>query len=58
MNIEEMYPRRAHRQFTSMAREMQDEIKRAREPKLKAMLRNSARVLNNLANTFENFDER
>jgi len=58
MNIEEQYPRRARRQFTSIAKEMRDEVKRAREPQLRAMLENSAEVLNNLAKTFSDYEIR
>jgi hypothetical protein len=58
MNIEEMYPERARRQFTSIANEMREEITRAKEPQLKAMLKTSAQVLNDLARTFDSYEMR
>jgi hypothetical protein len=58
MNIEEMYPQRVRRQFTSIAKEMHEEITRAKEPQLRAMLKTSAQVLNDLARTFDSYEMR
>jgi len=56
MNIEELYPQRARRQFTSIAKEMREEIKHAKEPQLKAILETSSEVLNSLAKTFSDYE--
>lgn len=58
MNIEERYPERARRQFTNLGNEVQQEMRRAKEPQLRALLKTSAEVLSNLEKTFSAYEMR
>ena len=53
-----MYPQRARRQFAGIAKEMREEITRAKEPQLKTMLKTSAKVLNGLEKIFSDYEVR